>query len=84
MALVTLHHLFVLMRLRQARSWILLGGLKQGMTHLHRYRHKCFRLLEQDEQEKNIPVFRARLEDQFRDVQRRLDALKSLQPKAAR
>ena len=41
-------------------------------------------LLEQDEQEKNIPVFRARLEDQFRDVQRRLDALKNLQPLAAR
>ena len=29
-------------------------------------------------------MYRARLEDQFRDVQRRLDALKGLQPLAAR
>ena len=29
-------------------------------------------------------MHRARLEDQFRDVQRRLDALKGLQPLAAR
>ena len=38
----------------------------------------------QDDQEKNIPVARARLEDQIRLTQARLNALKNLQPKAAR